>query len=99
MDANLSQILRLQDYPYDISYENILKYKNSILKYYAEYYNSNPIFLVTSLTNNSCVGFIVDSENFNEEVCEYLNDPFCMDEESESFSDYETICANSFFIK
>lgn len=96
---NLAQVLRCESYEYNFSIDDILKYKKSILTYYEQFYANDPIFLVTSVTNNSCIGFITSSSDFIEEICAYLDDYNCQDEESENFGEFETICFNSKFVK
>jgi hypothetical protein len=45
--------------------------------------------------NAAQYGKIVPMSEFQDAICEYLDDYNCMDEESENFSAYENICFNS----
>jgi hypothetical protein len=67
------------------------------LTYYKNQYAGEPVLIVTSVFNAGEYGFISTADNFNEDIINFLEDPDCMNEDSESFAEYETICFNSIF--
>lgn len=75
--------------------KQIVPYKKSLLTYYTDYFTSEPFLMVTSVFNAAQYGIIVPMDEFMESVCEYLNDNNCTDPDSETYSEYETICFNS----
>jgi hypothetical protein len=76
--------------------ECLIPYKKLLLAYYRElYYKSEPILMVTSVSNAAQYGRIVAAHEFTESICEYLKDWQCTEEDSEGFSEYETINFNS----
>ena len=47
-----------------VEWEHVRKYRRSLLAYYRDMYNGEPIFMVVSVTNNSCYGIVVPANDF-----------------------------------
>jgi hypothetical protein len=77
--------------------ELLVPYKKSLVTYYKNEFSSHdePLLMVTNVMNAAQYGKIVPMSEFQDAICEYLDDYNCMDEESENFSAYENICFNS----
>lgn len=61
--------------------EEIAKYKRSLVTYYKEYYNCEPVLVVTSVFNACQYGFIASAEEINDAIDTYLNADDTLDEE------------------
>jgi hypothetical protein len=81
-----------------ISYEELHPYRRSIRTYFYDYYMSEPIFMVTILTNTIAGGYIVSAENFEDAVHAEVNF-WSENNEEDDNAHYEQICANSMFLK
>lgn len=79
--------------------ELIVPYKKQLLTYFKEFYLQDPILVITSVFNSCSYGFIVPADNYQESICDYLNDYDCMNEENENFAEWETINSNSIFLE
>jgi bifunctional N-acetylglucosamine-1-phosphate-uridyltransferase/glucosamine-1-phosphate-acetyltransferase GlmU-like protein len=81
--------------------EKLIPYKKSLHIYYSNYSNhgDEPLLMVTAVMNAAQYGRIVSSNELTEAICEYLDDYDCMEETSENFGEYETICFNSILLK
>ena len=79
--------------------ELLVPYKKSLLTYYNNLFPSEPILMVTMVTNAVQYGKIVPSAEFTEALIEYIEDPDCMEEDNENFCEYETISFNSIMLK
>jgi len=75
--------------------ELLVPYKKSLLTYYSRLFPSEPILMVTSISNACQYSKIVPDGEFTEALINYIGDYNCMDEENENFCEYETICFNS----
>jgi len=82
----------------EILIELMLPYKNSLLTYYKNYFCNEPILMITSVFNAAQYGKIVSSDNFTEELINFIGDPDCVDKDNENFGEYETICFNSIML-
>lgn len=98
---NLQSLITSFDSLQSIQWEQVAPYKKLLYVYYKNIYNCDPIFMVTFLSNAICAGYIVPAENFDEYIFEELgiSSIDIEDEESESFSNYETISVNSKFLE
>lgn len=95
----LHEIIALNDEAKkSILIELLIPYKKLLLAYYKREFLAEPILMVTSVSNACQYGKIVSANELDEAICEYLDDYNCMDEESENFSEYETICFNSIML-
>jgi hypothetical protein len=81
--------------------EEIMKYKRSLITYWSDMYCVNEhdlILVVTDIMNAAQYGFIIDADQFNEVVEEYV-DTLDLNEEDKQ-NEIETIQFNSIqFIK
>lgn len=86
-----------ENHEQSILIEKLMPYKKSLLTYYCNDFGkrNEPMLMVTDVFNAAQYGKIVPSNDFIEAICSYLNDNDCMNEESENFAAYETICFNS----
>ena len=75
--------------------ELIAPYKNSLLTYYRNYHNCEPVLMVTNVFNSCSYGLIVPDNELHEAICTYLDNYNCSDQDNEDYSTYETICFNS----
>lgn len=83
-----------------VLWELVEPYKKQLYVYFSHFYCSEPVLMVTSVTNNSSYCRIVPESDFFEAVCAYIGDCVNLeDEESESYAEYETICAYSKALK
>jgi hypothetical protein len=83
-----------------ILYEMIQPYLKSLYVYYKDLFCSEPVLMVTDVTNASQYCRIVDSNDFSEAICDYIGIDFePEDQESDDFAYYESICFNSKFLK
>ena len=96
----LHEIIELnEDITKDILIELLLPYKKSLLTYYNDLFLSEPVLMVTMVSNAVQYGKIVPSAEFTEALIEYIEDPDCMEEDNENFCEYETISFNSIMLK
>lgn len=79
--------------------EKMIPYKKSLLIYFSNRFSSEPVLMVTMVTNACQYGRIEPANEFNEAIGAYLDDYDCANEDSENFPEYETICANSIMLK
>ena len=79
--------------------ELIVPYKKQLLTYFKGFYLQDPVLVVTSVFNAAQYGFIVPADQFQESICNYLEDYTCMEEDSENFAEWETINFNSLFLE
>lgn len=88
-----------------VLYETMYPYLKSLYTYYKDYFCSEPLLMVTSVTNATQYCKIVNSNELYEAICEYLNvsyintDEERSEEEEEIYSEYETICFNSILLR
>ena len=83
-----------------VLWELVSPYKKQLYVYFSRFYRSEPILMVTSVTNNSSYCRVVPEQDFFDAVCAYMGEcPDLEDEESESYGEYETICAYSRALK
>ena len=83
-----------------VLWELVEPYKKQLYVYFSRFYCSEPIVMVTSVTNNNSYCRIVPESDFFEAICAYMGEfPDLEDEESESYAEYETICAYSQALK
>jgi hypothetical protein len=98
---NLSDIIAQNEKADEsILYELIHPYLKSLYVYYKDLFCSEPILMITDVTNAAQYCRIVDSNDFSDAVCDYLGlDSEPDDTESDDFAMYESICFNSKFLK
>jgi len=89
----------MEDPTASVLIENMVPYKKSLLAYFTAQFPSEPILLVTSVTNACQYARIEPAGELTDAICAYLDDYDCANEESENFGTYETICANSMMLK
>ena len=95
-NLKLHEIIELNEKPHtSILIELLIPYKYSLYTYYKDYFCGEPVLMVTCVCNAVQYGKIVSSQDFTDSVIDWINDPDCIDEESENFGEYETICFNS----
>lgn len=83
-----------------VLWELISPYKKQLYVYFSRFYRSEPMLMVTSVTNNSSYCRVVPESDFFDAVCAYIGDYMNLeDEKSESYAEYETICAYSMPLK
>jgi len=82
----------------ELQLEKLAPYKNSLYTYFKDYFCYEPVIMVTFVCNALQGCKIVSSNEFNEAICDYLEDYDCSNEDSKNFSEYETICANSIML-
>ena len=83
-----------------VLWELVAPYKKLLYVYFSRFYGDDPVLMVTSVTNNSSYCRIVPESDFFDAVCAYIGD--CVDiddEDSESYAEYESICAYSHPLK
>lgn len=83
-----------------VLWELVSPYKKQLYVYFSRFYRNEPILMITSVTNNSSYCRIVPESDFFDAICAYIGD--CVDiedEESESYTEYESICAYSHLLK
>ena len=83
-----------------VLWDLVSPYKKQLYVYFSRFYCSEPILIVTSVTNNSSYCRVVPESDFFEAVCAYIGN--CIDlenEDSESYMQYESICAYSTALK
>jgi hypothetical protein len=98
---NLSEIIAQNEKADEsILYELIHPYLKSLYVYYKDLFCSEPILMITDVTNAAQYGRIVSSNEFSEAICDYIGiDLEPEDQESDDFAMYESICFNSKFLK
>lgn len=95
----LHEIIELNEKPNNsILLELLIPYKNSLYTYYKNYFCEEPVLMVTSVCNAVQYGKIVPANDFTECIIEWLDDPDCMNEDNETFSEFETINFNSIML-
>jgi hypothetical protein len=83
-----------------IEYGQIHPYLKSLYVYYKDLFCSEPVLMVTDVTNAAQYCRIVSSNEFSEAICDYIGiDLEPEDQESDDFAMYESICFNSKFLK
>lgn len=94
----LHEIINSNEKP-DVSilYETLHPYLNSLYKYYLDYFCCEPILMVTDVFNAAQYCKIVSSNDYSEELNEYL-DTCHLDNETRQCSE-ETINFNSKYLK
>jgi hypothetical protein len=92
-------ITALEDHTQSVLIEKMVPYKKSLLAYFSSRFTSEPVLMVTSVTNACQYARIEPAGELNDAICAYLDDYDCDNEDSENFSEYETICANSIMLK
>ena len=101
----LFEIIDRNDNNFYVSYENQKMYIKSLYTYYKDYFNCEPIGLITNVTNNSCVMRIVSENEFDEAIYEEMGVHYVETDErnphynEDLFCEYETINANSRLLK
>jgi hypothetical protein len=96
----LHEIIETNDKPENsLLIESLIPYKKSLYIYYKDNLCSDPVLMVTSVCNAVQYGKIVSSNDFTEEVINWIDDPDCMSEDNENFAEYETICFNSIMLE
>lgn len=76
--------------------EKMLPYKKLLLTYYKSVFISEPILMVTSVTNAASYGKIVPSNCFSECVQDYIESEDIENENNdEKIAEYELICFHS----
>lgn len=96
----LHEIITAMENPTDsVLIEKMVPYKKSLLAYFSSKFSSEPVLMVTSVTNACQYGRIEPANEMNEAICAYLDDYDCQNEDSENFGTYETICAYSIALK
>ena len=92
----LYEIIALNDKPHNsILIESLIPYKNSLYTYYKDYFCGEPVLMVTSVCNAVQYGKIVPCNEFTDSIIQWLNNPDCMNEDNDNFSEFETINFNS----
>ncbi len=83
---NLAQIIEINDKGTSgILTELLYKYKKSLFTYYSNYFNCEPILMVTDVFNAAQYAIIVPANEFHEAINHYLDaDNSLTDEEKES---------------
>lgn len=95
MNLKLHEIISLNDKPDTaINTEEIVRYKKSLLTYFRSYYQSEPILMVTDITNRWSFGKIVPSNELLDALTEYLDCDGTMIGEDRKTAE-ETILFNS----
>jgi hypothetical protein len=83
-----------------IEYGQIQPYLNSLYVYYKDLFCSEPVLMVTDVTNAAQYCRIIPCEEFTKAICDYLGlDREPEDTESDDFAMYESIMFNSTFLK
>ena len=82
-----------------VEIEHVLKYKRSLLAYYRDMYNGEPIFMVTSVTNNSCYGIVVPANDFPDALDVWMEASGTERDSQDWEDECETINYNSKFLK
>ena len=96
----LHEIITAMEDPTDsVLIEKMVPYKKSLLAYFSSRFTSEPVLMITDVFNSAQYGRIEPAGELNEAICAYLDDYDCENEDSENFSEYETICANSIMLK
>jgi hypothetical protein len=95
----LSDIININDQNYSTSilYELIHPYKKSLYTYYKNYFNCEPVLMVTNVSNAAQYVKIVSSNEFMDAIEIYLSDSDMTDEEKENQT--ELINFNSKLLK
>lgn len=103
---NLSEIIKTNEsHTTSILTSELLKYKKALLTYYSDLFCSEPVLLVSSVSNACSYAKIVPSGEFSEAVYALLGVSHVVEDEKEEgfdfdlFAQYETINANSIFLK
>jgi len=78
--------------------ESMIPYKKSLLAYYKDLFCSDPVLMVTIVSNAAQYARIEPANELTEAICSYLDDYDCTEEGSENYSEYETICFNSMML-
>lgn len=79
-----------------VLWDLVKPYRKQLYVYFSRFYGGEPILMVTSVTNNSSYCRVVPESDFFDAICAYIGD--CVDiedKESESYGEYEAICAYS----
>lgn len=98
MSLKLHEIISLNDKPDTaINTEEIARYKKSLLVYFRAYYSSEPILMITSVTNRWSFAKIVPSDELLDALEEYLNEDSTMIGEDREIAE-ETILFNSLLL-
>lgn len=80
--------------------ELLVPYKKSLFTYYSRWFCSEPVLMVTMVANAVQYAKIVPANEFAEAISDWMGEPIDFDdEESDTYSEYETICANSIMLK
>jgi hypothetical protein len=96
----LHEIIHANDSNEYVSFENYMLYINSLYTYYKDYFNCEPVAMITNITNTGGNMQIVSSNEFYDAVCEKLNvDYISEDDNYDLYAAYETINANSRMLK
>ena len=78
------------------NYEILHPYLKSLYTYFKDYYNCEPVLMVTDVFNAVSYAKIVSSNEFTESVCDYLNIDSCdLENNDDNLSNFETINFNS----
>jgi hypothetical protein len=98
---NLSEIISANQRPnMSIEWGQIEPYKKMLYAYYKEIFFSEPVAMVTNVTNNSSYIRIVESDNFTEEAQKFVfSDDIENEEDEDKISWYETINFHSKMLK
>jgi hypothetical protein len=96
----LYEILALNEVPTkSLLFDEMQPYLKSLYVYYKDMFCCEPVLMVTDLFNAAQYVKIVPSNDFNEAICEYLEDYACNNEENENYAYFETINFNSRLLK
>jgi len=80
----LNEIITINDKGTDaILIEKLIPYKKSLLTYYRDFFNCEPILMVTSVFNAAQYGIIVPSNEMDEALNIYIADEDYSDEDKE----------------
>ncbi len=99
---NLNKIISLNENDTtSILYESMQPYLKSLYVYYKNYFNCEPVCMVTSVSNAAQYVKIVASNDFYYAICAFLEVDYIIEDETEegfnfdNFAEYETINFNS----
>ena len=101
----LFEVIERNDNNFYVSYENQKMYIKSLYTYYKDYFNCEPIALITNVTNVGGVMRIVSENEFNEAIYEEMGVHYVETDErnphynEDLFYEYDIINANSRYLK
>ena len=106
MGMKLHEIIEInEDHEKSILIEKIVPYKKMLYTYFQRQFSSEPMLMVTEVSNAAQYAKIVPIGEFAEAIYAYMGvgyvveDPEEEDFDEDLFAQYETICFNSVSLK